>query len=102
MWMAYFRINFLSYVYDCRDYVIVGVHDIRTMPNDGVYPIVKVVLYPGYKEHSIKDDIAVIKVARPIIFDTLVQPICLPRKHNQYYNNKALIVSGWGEIATGI
>ncbi|KAK2169066.1 hypothetical protein LSH36_12g06002 [Paralvinella palmiformis] len=53
--------NCAIFIREDSDYVIVGVHDIRTMPNDGVYPIVKVVLYPGYKEHSIKDDIAVIK-----------------------------------------
>ena len=44
-----------------------------------------------------KDDIALLEVDRPFVFNSFVQPICIPRPHETFIN-KVCIASGWGEM----
>ena len=57
----------------------------------------------GYIEHPDFDiitatsyDIAILKLASPIIFSEVVVPICLPADTSTQYNDKIATVAGWG------
>jgi len=87
-----------------RHYVVIGEHDRSSLPSDGVHRIVHVIIHEDYERTNtyIKNDIALLVVARPIIFNQNVQPICLPRMEKHYYDNKRAIVTGWGDTIRGI
>ncbi|KAK2169064.1 hypothetical protein LSH36_12g06000, partial [Paralvinella palmiformis] len=86
-----------------RHYVVIGEHDRSSLPSDGVHRIVHVIIHEDYERTNtyIKNDIALLVVARPIIFNQNVQPICLPRMEKHYYDNKRAIVTGWGDTIRG-
>ncbi|KAK2169063.1 hypothetical protein LSH36_12g05014 [Paralvinella palmiformis] len=49
-----------------------------------------------WQSQPINNDIAIVILDKAIDFNPDVQPICLPKKDKNYYDNKSVIVSGWG------
>nr|XP_037273445.1 venom peptide isomerase heavy chain-like [Rhipicephalus microplus] len=49
---------------------------------------------------TIANDIALVKLAQPLLFDKFVKPICLPLRRLQLVNKKAF-ASGWGKVTEG-
>ncbi|XP_023234477.1 uncharacterized protein LOC111634033 [Centruroides sculpturatus] len=58
----------------------------------------KVILHPGYKVGQYYDDIALLKLKEPIIFQETVLPACLPFENKDYLNEKATVL-GWGDTS---
>jgi secreted trypsin-like serine protease len=61
-----------------------------------VYEVASFVVHPAYDPTTVENDIALLKLTRPILFDTDVAAICLPkseRKSNIF--GKDLIMAGW-------
>ncbi|KAF4517625.1 hypothetical protein B566_EDAN002856 [Ephemera danica] len=74
--------------------------------NDGAEPedvgIADFILHPEYHPQQWYNDIALIKLTRPVAFSQSVQPACLPEpivdtSSNTYLADRKLIVSGWGD-----
>ncbi|XP_050545031.1 trypsin-2-like isoform X2 [Daktulosphaira vitifoliae] len=55
-------------------------------------------IHPDYDTATHANDIALIRLNRPLTFSTYVQPICLPKTNMQIYN-KTAVVCGWGQTA---
>jgi secreted trypsin-like serine protease len=55
----------------------------------------RVVIHPQYEKTTLKNDIALIELPAPIVFDGYKQPICLP-KPNMVTQGKNLYAAGWG------
>ncbi|XP_049511284.1 transmembrane protease serine 2-like [Dermacentor silvarum] len=51
--------------------------------------------HPMFKWTTLSDDIALIKVEKPLSFDDHVRPVCLPNKRI-HLDGKRAMVSGWG------
>ncbi|KAF4517624.1 hypothetical protein B566_EDAN002855 [Ephemera danica] len=74
--------------------------------NEGAEPedvgIADFILHPEYHPQQWYNDIALIKLTRPVAFSQSVQPACLPEPivdtaSNTYLADRKLIVSGWGD-----
>ncbi|CAG7722418.1 unnamed protein product [Allacma fusca] len=57
-----------------------------------------VLFHSHFDPYYLQNDIAVIRVRRPIQFRRGVQPVCLPEEGNSYANREAWI-SGWGAVS---
>ena len=53
----------------------------------------EVIIHPDYKHKTKRNDIAILKLATPLQFNSKVQPACLP--YNSFAPDKG-VVSGWG------
>ncbi|XP_011293072.1 serine protease grass [Musca domestica] len=64
--------------------------------------IESVFLHPNYKLHPIQHDIALIRLQRPVTFNTHIKPICLPLDSAvQPHITSQQIVAGWGVTEKG-
>jgi len=48
-----------------------------------------------------KNDIAIIKLAKPIKFDNTVQPACLPKQDERVPEGTTALAAGWGKVVEG-
>jgi len=76
-------------------------HNRNDVTSEDVYRVEKVIIHPDYKSQPINNDIAIVILDKAIDFNPDVQPICLPKKDKNYYDNKSVIVSGWGKTTRG-
>ena len=81
---------------------VVGDHNIFEIDgNEQRIPIKELIIHPKYnKSISYEYDLAIIKLAEPIIFTEYVGTICLPSVDKNYDNVTAKI-SGWGQSHHG-
>ena len=49
-------------------------------------------MHEGYNAKTYENDIAVLKLNRPVPFSKSVYPICLPPRTEQYTNRRAYVV----------
>lgn len=72
--------------------------------NDGANPIDltvdEIIVHPDYVSTSKYNDIALIRMNRPIKFNDHIRPACL-YNNNNIYSHK-VTATGWGSIAYGI
>lgn len=59
------------------------------------FSIVEISIHPDFDMATYENDIAVIKMHRPTIFDSYIWPVCLPPVGRSFENESA-IVTGWG------
>ena len=75
--------------------IVVGVTDLSKATSLNNYQVDKIYFYSNYKGNS--NDIALLKLKRPIKFSTNIRPICLPNSENDSSKviGKTLILIGW-------
>ena len=73
-----------------------GWHNIRGVPpkQGQVRRKATIILHPGYKEPSWDNDIALLLVDEPFVFNSYVQPVCVSRQAPPEGLN--CLTSGWG------
>jgi secreted trypsin-like serine protease len=83
--------------------VVVGDHT----RNDGTntvrrsLDVSRIIMHPNYNSRTLVNDIALVKLAAPIIFNTAdIQPICGPEQNDQFVYRKTFC-SGWGTLSSG-
>ncbi|CAH2063811.1 unnamed protein product, partial [Iphiclides podalirius] len=69
--------------------------------NGTIVPIEEVTPYPEYNDPPFDKDIAIIKTAQPIEFNSCAQPIPLPPKGESPKPGTEMTVSGWGRTRQG-
>ncbi|KPI91088.1 Trypsin-2 [Papilio xuthus] len=69
--------------------------------NGTILPIIEVIPYPEYNNPAFDKDVAVMKTAETIKFDSCTQPIKLPPKGLTARAGTTLVVSGWGRTKQG-
>lgn len=72
--------------------VVVGTNSLTNGGNS--YSVDKIIIHENFSYSEIKNDVSVIKVAKDIIFNELVQPIQLPDANTLGGAN--LTLTGWG------
>ena len=85
--------------------VHVGSHDKNKFEGtEQTVRIKEIIKHPLYKriqkgKHKIPDnDFAIIKLAKPVIFNKYVNPICLPLYNDKKYESVEARFSGWGSM----
>lgn len=59
----------------------------------------KVIVHPNYKWPTIGDDIAILKLAKNLVFSNTIKPIKLPPKRMNIKPGTLGIVLGWGFLS---
>lgn len=62
------------------------------------FGVEKIIMHPGYNRRTIDNDIALIKLARPVILDNVVVPVCLPANNRYSFSGVEGTAAGWGEF----
>lgn len=74
--------------------------DISLNSNKGVQiPVVKIETHPNYTRPIKYNDIALLRLAEKVDFNTNIRPACLWTKYN--VNQATAIATGWGKTDTG-
>ncbi|XP_074207295.1 transmembrane protease serine 9 isoform X3 [Camelus bactrianus] len=61
----------------------------------------RAVLHPQYNPSILDFDVAVLELARPLVFNKHVQPVCLPLAIQKFPVGRKCIISGWGNTEEG-
>lgn len=55
----------------------------------------RIIMHPNFNPRLLEDDLALVELEEPLRFDMNIQPICLPRRGDNFTHYDAF-VSGWG------
>ncbi|XP_013141667.1 PREDICTED: trypsin-2-like [Papilio polytes] len=69
--------------------------------NGTIIPIAEVIPYPGYNKPLFDKDIAVMRTAKDIEFNSCTRPIALPSRGKPLRAGNTMTVSGWGRTRQG-
>ncbi|KAM6219658.1 transmembrane protease serine 9 [Rhynchocyon petersi] len=61
----------------------------------------RAVLHPLYHSGTLDFDVAVLELARPLLFNKYVQPVCLPLAIQKFPVGRKCMISGWGNTQEG-
>ena len=75
----------------------IGVHDIRLTRPDELYRARKVFVHERFVSSTFENDIALIRLDRPVPNTEQTSPICFPTSN--LAPNKQVTVAGWGTVA---
>jgi secreted trypsin-like serine protease len=82
--------------------VVVRLHSINDLTWDKIYLASKIAIHENWDPIWIQNDVAVIKLAKPVPFSRTVSPICLPTSSlSTVVYNRNLVATGWGTTQTG-
>ncbi|RWS06566.1 Serine proteinase stubble-like protein [Dinothrombium tinctorium] len=62
------------------------------------YNVAKIIIHPGYKNSSLWNDIAILKLDKKVVFQPNIDTICLPYP-NEVFDNQQCVTTGWGKNA---
>lgn len=63
--------------------------------------VTRVIPHPLFNPILLDFDVAVLELARPLVFNKYIQPICLPLAVQKFPVGKKCIISGWGNLQEG-
>uniref|UniRef100_A0A8C5KTC7 Transmembrane protease serine 3 n=1 Tax=Jaculus jaculus TaxID=51337 RepID=A0A8C5KTC7_JACJA len=61
----------------------------------------RIIYHSKYKPKRLGSDIALMKLAGPLTFDEMIQPVCLPNSEEIFPDGKVCWTSGWGATEDG-
>uniref|UniRef100_T1IJ93 Peptidase S1 domain-containing protein n=1 Tax=Strigamia maritima TaxID=126957 RepID=T1IJ93_STRMM len=79
--------------------VVAGIHTLSSTPYSDVIVarnVEKIVMHEYFSAATFVNDIALVKISAPIIWDEYKQPVCLPNSGTKNTENQDVIVTGWG------
>ncbi|XP_056467915.1 mannan-binding lectin serine protease 1 isoform X1 [Gadus chalcogrammus] len=81
--------------------VFLGLHDVRDKHRSTRRSVDQVLLHPDFQPLNYNNDIALLRLDRPVRFTGLIRPVCLPKPHGQDdwptpLPNTLGLVAGWG------
>ncbi|XP_063067984.1 transmembrane protease serine 3-like [Engraulis encrasicolus] len=56
----------------------------------------KIITHHNYRTNSLDYDIALLQLTKPVAFNGLVEPICLPSSGEMFKEGHMCLISGWG------
>nr|XP_049600320.1 transmembrane protease serine 9 isoform X5 [Syngnathus scovelli] len=76
---------------------IVGRHSqLGPNPNEKSLSISQIIPHPDYDEHTFGNDLALLKVSSPVLFNDYIRPVCLPDNGSTFFTGTDSWVTGWG------
>ncbi|CAF3808447.1 unnamed protein product [Rotaria sordida] len=74
----------------------IGIHDIRSTRSDEIYGAKRIFVHERFISSTFENDIAIIRLDRPVIVTRYISPICLPS--NNILPGSQVTVAGWGTV----
>lgn len=62
--------------------------------------VARVIVHDDYNNYTVDNDIALLKLEKPLLIDDFVSPICLPSPDDQMATNQTGTILGWGKKRT--
>ncbi|XP_037517530.1 serine proteinase stubble [Rhipicephalus sanguineus] len=83
--------------------VILGAHDLsgdigRFKPVS--IPVRRMIVHRRYNPATFENDLALLELERPVVFQPHIVPICLPGR-NEDFTGRTSFVTGWGKLSHG-
>lgn len=83
--------------------VILGAHDLTG--NIGRFkpvsiPVRRMIVHRSYNPATFENDLALLELERPVVFQPHIVPICLPGR-NEDFTGRTSFVTGWGKLSHG-
>ncbi|NWV26852.1 TMPS9 protease, partial [Origma solitaria] len=63
--------------------------------------VTRVIPHPLFNSMILDFDVAVLELARPLVFNKYIQPVCLPPAVQKFPVGKKCLISGWGDLQEG-
>ncbi|XP_075592296.1 transmembrane protease serine 9 [Balearica regulorum gibbericeps] len=63
--------------------------------------VTRVIQHPLFNPIILDFDVAVLELAKPLVFNKYIQPICLPLAVQKFPVGKKCVISGWGNLQEG-
>ncbi|XP_071434162.1 transmembrane protease serine 9 [Pithys albifrons albifrons] len=63
--------------------------------------VTRVIPHPLFSPMILDFDVAVLELARPLVFNKYIQPLCLPLAAQKFPVGKKCLISGWGDLQEG-
>ncbi|XP_050304372.1 phenoloxidase-activating factor 2-like [Anthonomus grandis grandis] len=81
--------------------VLMGVYSTSNLANVQTSQVSQAWIHSSYNEQYLKNDVAILRLASPILINNNAAPICLPAAGSSYVGSQtsACIVSGWGQTS---
>ncbi|KRT86665.1 Trypsin [Oryctes borbonicus] len=61
------------------------------------FSISEIIMHEDYSTLTYENDVAIVKLSKPTIFNSYIWPVCLPPT-NDKFEGKTAVVAGWGQI----
>lgn len=68
-------------------------------PNRRIENVSTIIHHPSYNPNTIANDIALLKLSSPVVFDNYIRPVCLAQSGSKYESGSCW-VTGLGDIKT--
>uniref|UniRef100_A0A8C3AC01 Peptidase S1 domain-containing protein n=1 Tax=Cyclopterus lumpus TaxID=8103 RepID=A0A8C3AC01_CYCLU len=81
--------------------VVLGEYDLtKEESNEQIRPVEKIVVHPNWDDSCLScgNDIAMIKLASPVVLNDKVQPSCVPASGEVSPHDDPCFITGWGRI----
>jgi transmembrane serine protease 3 len=80
--------------------ILAGAHSLAdTKTGQQRVTVKKVMVHPRYGSETGANDIAIVKLAKPIKFSSQIQPACLPAPTDTLSDTTPAVAVGWGALA---
>ncbi|XP_063078038.1 polyserase-2-like isoform X2 [Engraulis encrasicolus] len=60
-----------------------------------------IIKHPDYRDKPFANDIALMKLDRPVNFTSYISPVCLPSNKSSFHNATTCWATGWGSVGLG-
>lgn len=82
--------------------VRLGAYDIQE-PSEHVKDIEvsRIRQHPQFQKDTFMNDIAVLRLKRPVMFNEYIRPVCLPQRSDETFFGKTAVAIGWGTQSFG-
>uniref|UniRef100_A0A3B3ZCQ1 pancreatic elastase II n=1 Tax=Periophthalmus magnuspinnatus TaxID=409849 RepID=A0A3B3ZCQ1_9GOBI len=82
--------------------VQLGKHSLENNEEKGslTLSLASTIKHPKYNDHMSRNDIALLKLERPVTFSDTIKPACLPEEGTVLPNGTPCYVTGWGRLTT--
>lgn len=79
--------------------IVLGAHDLsrENEPGREIKYGETLIIHPDYDEKSLENNIALIKLNNPVMFNEYISPICLPQVETLTKPGDTVVTAGWGE-----
>ncbi|XP_014787085.1 transmembrane protease serine 2 [Octopus bimaculoides] len=71
-------------------------HSNCTDTTEQEWPVSQIVIHPGYVAPTNENDIALLKLSKPLTYNCRTQPICLPKDDKPLKTGRFCKIAGWG------